>query len=136
MARRAATGDDWAQLRSLNPSALYGKRAARVEGAGLRGIGRGGDLAGNRPERRRAALELGHRLHKCRGIRMTRRRVDRRRRSALDDAAEIHHRDAVAEMPDDAEVVRDEEHREIELAAQAQEQVDDLRLDRNVERGD
>ena len=39
-------------------------------------------------------------------------------------------------MPHDAEVVRDEEHGEVELAAQAQEQVDDLRLDRNVERGD
>jgi len=136
MARRAATGDDHAQLRRLDPAALDGKRAARVEGAGLRGIGRGGDLAGNRPECRRAALELRHRLHERLGIRVPRRRVDRRRRPALDDAAEIHHRDTVAEMPHDAEIVRDEQHRQIELAAQAQEQVDDLRLDRNVERGD
>jgi hypothetical protein len=67
---------------------------------------------------------------------MPRRRVDRRRRPALDDAPEIHYRDAVAEMPDDAEVVRDEQHRQVELAAQAQEQIDDLRLDRHVERGD
>ena len=39
-------------------------------------------------------------------------------------------------MPDDREVVRDEEVREIELPLQLLEQVDDLRLDRDIERRD
>ena len=39
-------------------------------------------------------------------------------------------------MPDDREVVRDEQVREVELLLQLLEQVDDLRLDRDVERGD
>ena len=38
-------------------------------------------------------------------------------------------------MPHDGEVVRDEEVREVELLLQLLEQVDDLRLDRDVERG-
>src|SRR4051812_44525549 len=54
----------------------------------------------------------------------------------LDDLAEVHHRDAVADVPHDAEVVGDEDDRQAELGLQLLEQVDDLRLDRDVERGD
>ena len=39
-------------------------------------------------------------------------------------------------MPDDAEVVRDEDVGEVELVLEVLEQVDDLGLDRDVERGD
>ena len=54
----------------------------------------------------------------------------------LDDHAEVHHRDPVGDVADDAEVVRDEDVREVELVLQVVEQVDDLRLDRDVERRD
>ena len=54
----------------------------------------------------------------------------------LDDAAEIHHRDAMADMLDHGEIVRDEQIGEAVLALQVDQQVDDLRLDRDVERGD
>ena len=54
----------------------------------------------------------------------------------LDDAPEIHHRDAVADVLDDREVVRDEQIGEAVLALQVDQQVDDLRLDRDVERRD
>src|SRR5262249_2059788 len=53
----------------------------------------------------------------------------------LDDAAEIHHRDALAEMPHPREIVSDEQVGEAEALAQILEQVDDLRLDRHVEGG-
>ena len=56
------------------------------------------------------------------------------RRRQLHDLAEVHDRDPVGDVPDDCEVVRDEEVREAELALQLLEQVDDLRLDRDVER--
>ena len=52
----------------------------------------------------------------------------------LDDAAEIHHRDAVADVLDHREIVADEQVAELALALQVLQQVDDLRLDRDVER--
>jgi hypothetical protein len=54
----------------------------------------------------------------------------------LDDAAEIHDRDAVADVLDHAEVVGNEEVGQAEAVLQVLEQVEHLRLDRHVERGD
>ena len=54
----------------------------------------------------------------------------------FDDAPEIHDRDAVGDMLDHRKVVRDEQHREAEPRPQIKQQVDHLRLDRDVERGD
>jgi hypothetical protein len=53
--------------------------------------------------------------------------------TGLDDTAEIHYHDAVADMPHDVEVVGDKEVGQVELAPQIGEQVQDLRLDRFVE---
>ena len=47
-----------------------------------------------------------------------------------------HHRDAVGDVIDHREVVRDEQIGEPELFLQINQQVEDLRLDRNVERRD
>src|SRR6516225_5673896 len=54
----------------------------------------------------------------------------------LDDLAEIHDRDAVADVLDDREIVRDKEVGEAELALQVAEEIDHLRLHRDVEGGD
>ena len=62
--------------------------------------------------------------------------VELGRRRDFDDPAEIHDCDAIGDVPHDREVVRDEQIREVELLLQLLEQVDDLRLDRDVERGD
>ncbi|OIQ78794.1 hypothetical protein GALL_394900 [mine drainage metagenome] len=51
----------------------------------------------------------------------------------LDDLAEIHDCDAVRHVLDDREIVADEEQREAELLLQVLQQVDDLRLDGDVE---
>ena len=56
------------------------------------------------------------------------------RRRQLDDAAEVHHADAVGDVVDDGEVVRDEEVGEAERALQVAHQVQHLRLHRHVER--
>ena len=53
--------------------------------------------------------------------------------SNLDDAAEIHNRDAVAQMIDHAQVVADEDEGEAELAAEVGKEVEDLGADRHVE---
>ena len=49
---------------------------------------------------------------------------------------EVHHRDPVGEVPDDGEVVRDEEVGEAELLLQVGRQVEHLRPHRDVERRD
>ena len=54
----------------------------------------------------------------------------------LDDLAEVHDGDVVGDVLHDRQVVRDEEVREAELVLQLLEQVEHLRLDRDVERGD
>ncbi len=54
----------------------------------------------------------------------------------LDDPAEVHDRDPVGDVADDAEVVRDEHERQPQLALQVAQEVQDLRLDRHVERRD
>ena len=61
---------------------------------------------------------------------------DRRHRPFLDDAAEIHHDDALAEMAHHAEVVRDEHEGEPAPLPQLLEQHQDLRLHADVERRD
>ena len=71
------------------------------------------------------------------GVGVPRRGVQRRAcRRDLDDLAEIHHRDAVADVLHHGEIVGDEQVGQAELALQVLQQVDDLRLDRDVERGD
>ncbi|MFN5407996.1 ATP-binding cassette domain-containing protein, partial [Bradyrhizobium sp.] len=59
---------------------------------------------------------------------------DLRVAAALDDAAEIHHQHAVGEIADDGQIVRDEQQRQIETLLQLGEQVEDLRLHREIER--
>ena len=54
-------------------------------------------------------------------------------RRDLDDPAEVHDRDPVGDVADDGQVVRDEEVGKVEVLLEALEQVDDLRLDRDVE---
>ena len=63
-------------------------------------------------------------------------RVDLLGRPDLDELAAVHHRDPVAHRAHDGEVVRDEEIREPEVVLEVLEQVQDLRLDRDVERRD
>ena len=51
----------------------------------------------------------------------------------LDELARLHDRHAVAQVGDDAEVVRDEEHRHVALGLQVAEQVEHFGLHRHVE---
>ena len=63
-------------------------------------------------------------------------RVDLLGRPDLDELALVHDRDLVGHRPHDGEVVRDEEVREPEVALEVLEQVEDLRLDGDVQRRD
>ena len=57
-------------------------------------------------------------------------------RRHLDDLPEVHDDDPIRDVPDDREIVGDEQVRETELGLQLLEQIDDLRLDRDVQRRD
>src|SRR5712692_1770338 len=69
-------------------------------------------------------------------VRVARTPVELLTGRSLHDLAEVHDRNSVGDVLHDREVVRYEEVSEVELALQLLEQVDDLRLDRNVKGGD
>ena len=56
------------------------------------------------------------------------------RRRLLDDPSGVHDGDAVRRLRDDAEIVRDQEERQLELALHVAQEFQDLRLDGDVER--
>ena len=53
----------------------------------------------------------------------------------LDDPPGVHHHHAVGDLGDDADVVRDQDDRRAELGLEPLDQLQDLGLDRDVERG-
>ena len=79
-------------------------------------------------------VEARDRLQQAPGVRVLRRGEDRLLRPLLDDPARVHHGDVVGDLGDHAEVVGDQHDRRVELALQAVEQLEDLRLDGHVER--
>ena len=66
---------------------------------------------------------------------MARRLDDIAHRADLGDPPGIHHRHPVRGFGDHAHIVRHQHHRRAVLPAEALEERDDLRLDRNIERG-
>ena len=52
------------------------------------------------------------------------------------DPSQVHHRDLVAEVAHHAQVVGDEEHRQPQGGPQVEQELQDLGLDRHVERGE
>ena len=53
----------------------------------------------------------------------------------LDDPAPLHHHDIARDLAHDAEIMGDEQHRHAELGLQLLQQLQDLRLHSDVERG-
>ena len=110
--------------------------AARRKGAARRQVGEVGRRAGDRHQP--AALRRG--MAGARGKQPSRvgmrRRADHGRAGAhLDDAAAVHHRDAVRHFDRDADVVGNEDYAQPQLALQFAQQQQHLDLHRGVERG-
>ena len=133
----AALGRELAQQRALGGAALEGEVAAVAERAARRQRLEVRRLAGDRAQLlRRGLVEARHRAEQARGIgvlRVGEQRIEGRR--VLDDPAGVHHEHALAEARDDAEVVGDQHGRHAGLAPQPAQQLEDLRLHRDVERG-
>ena len=80
-------------------------------------------------------LDRRHRLEQAPRVRVLRRVEDLARGPVLHRAAGVHHHHVRRRLGDDAEVVRDQDHADVELALDAVDQLEDLRLHRHVERG-
>ena len=87
-------------------------RAARVEPAAAGDPGRVGHLALEHD--RLDPLDLRHDRQQGPGVRVLRRLQDLLGRAALDDPAEVHHRDPVGDVPGQPEVVGDDDDAEPE----------------------
>ena len=82
---------------------------------------------------RTVPVELRHRTQQADGVRMFRQPQQAGDIGLLDDAAAVHHRDLVGEFRHHAEVVGDQQDRHAGLLAQLAQQVQDLRLNGDIE---
>src|SRR5882672_4745629 len=118
----------------LGPTHLDRVRAARMEVAARRR--RGGirhlTLQHDAP-RARARIGLGHRGEERRRVGMLGRREELLGLAELDDAPDVHDGHAIADVPDNAQVVRDEQIGQPELFLQVEQEVQDLRLHRDIQ---
>src|SRR5690242_16696335 len=137
MTREPLMIGDRAKLRLLAAAALERKRAAGMKTASLGRIDRAWHVAFEDHGSADSVWVGGrHRREQSLGVGMPRACEDLTLRRHLDNLAQIHHRNAVSDVLDDRQIMTDEEQREAELPLQILQQVDDLRLDRDVERGD
>ena len=139
VAGHLVTGTELAQHRLLDLALLLGLPAAGVEHAAGGRVDRAGQVALQQDALALAGrVGVGHRHggQQRVGVGVQRLLVEAVAVGQLHDVTEVHHRDAVGDVPDDRQVVRDEDVGDAELVLDVLEQVDDLRLDRHVERGD
>src|SRR5262249_28739543 len=123
--RREMSHRDLAQRRRLVLALLHRERAARMEVATARRIERPPNLALDRHVGALSRLHFADLGQQRDGVRMIRMRKELVGRAALDHAPEIHHHDAIGYEAYDAQVMADEEVREIERALELHEQVQD-----------
>ena len=135
--RRRVTRRDRGGLRPGGSADVARDRATGMEMATGRGVRRPGHVAAEN-DAGALALRVGHRGGGQQRLRVWMvRRVEQR--GCLRDfhqPAEIHDRDPVRDVPHHGEVVRYEHIGQAETLLQILHQVDHLRLDRNVQRGD
>ena len=107
--------------------------APRVEHAAGGRVGRARDLAAERNPLHGLTVDTGDRRQQGLGVRVVGTVEDLLGGAELHDAAEVHHRDPVAEIADHAEVVRDEQVARAVTRLKIGEHVQDRRLHRHVE---
>ena len=109
--------------------------AARGERARSRRAQHVARLAGNRLQRKLPAdVEARNALEESERVRVARLREELVRRAGLDERACVHDVDAFAHPRDDAQVMGDQDECGTALHDEGAEKVQDLRLDRDVER--
>ena len=116
---------------------VFALRAAGVKGAALRHIRRAGYVAG---EYRALFFDTrvghGNGREQGAGIRVLRIAAEGVAVRDFHDTPQVHHRDAVGDVSDNAQVVRDEQKGKAEPGLKILEKIDDLRLNRHIQGGD
>ena len=79
-------------------------------------------------------ISHGFAVDQLSGVGVLRVGKHRLHRTLLNDAAGLHHGDAVGELAHQIQIVRDQQHRHAMLALQHGEQIEDLHTHRHVER--
>jgi hypothetical protein len=123
--------------RLLLTAALHRIRTTRMEVTAARWVDRRRHVPGQQ-HTLGLLIRIGHRDRRKQrlGVGMRRPRKQVLRLGQLHDLPEIHHGDAVADVSHDREIVGDEQIAEPELLLQVHQQIEDLRLNRHVERRD
>src|SRR5665213_1210943 len=116
MAGGPSTGRNFAQDGSFNSTAIDDIRATRMKYATGRRIERRRNFPGNRFKSGCAIADFRNRVDQRLRVWMEWLAVDISSWAAFDDTAEIHDRNALAEMSDDAEIVRNKQCRQIKLS--------------------
>ncbi len=123
-------------LRRLDLTAdVHRRRAARIEPAADRRVAQVRRRAGDRLEAAPVGVDVRECAEELLRVRVSRRPEDPRDRTLLGDLAGVHDQGLVAGLGDDRQVVGDQDERQAELASETLEQLEDLRLDHDVERG-
>src|ERR1022692_4717922 len=139
--RQPARGDVTAVVADRHQPGLVGQalihhvRAARVEGAAGWQPDQAGRLAGDRPEPVTGRGAVRDRLEQALGVRVVRLVEDVVLAGLLRGPAGIHDHHVVGDVRDDPEVMSDHDERRVGLLLQAEQQVEDLRLDGGIQRG-
>ena len=141
--RRVVAGGDVAgtllfETRRELATEIGRERTSPGKDAALDPLLEAGHLSGNLGEALRSSgeggAELGHRAEQALRIGMTGRAEQFGHRRFLDLAPGIHDHDALGDFGDDAEIMGDQDDRGTDAALEIQHQLQDLRLDRHVER--
>ena len=125
--------DDFERRHSVD-TGLLGIGAAGVKPAAGRRRGEIGWGSRDGGKRLATALPGGQGGEQGRGVGVLGMREQRRCFCKLGDAPGIHHRDPVAGLGDDAEIMGDEQHAHREFLPEPQNELQDLILDSDIER--
>jgi hypothetical protein len=130
-------GEDLAGDGRFETAAGFGDGTAGMKGTSFGRMNRGRDIAGQDDAAAAGAgVEGWHGGDQGLGIGVSRQAGDGAGRAGFDDVAEVHDRDAVAEMFDHGKVVSDEQVSQAALFLEILQEVDHLRLHGNIKRAD
>lgn len=132
---RRGPARDRGQRRRCRSAMDHHPVAARREAAAFEDLPERRHGARNRGQRLSAALRVRQCLQQQPRIRVLRRGEELGRRRHLDDLPRVHQGHLMRHAGHHAQVVRDQQQAQAPLALQVLEQVQDLRLDGDVERG-
>ena len=135
-AARLVRGPDGEEIRFLSETAVDGETAAWVELATRRKVGEVGRQSRDGEQlAAKLLVDAGDGAQQRPGVGMLRSAEDGLGRALLHHPAGVHHHHPGADAGDHRHVVGDQHDRGAELAVEVLELLQDLRLDRDVERG-